>query len=122
MGDHGGSQAAQAAIAAKLNAEWAGQGITVLQVADYYDDAAQIQYLQANGETAATIGDHAGILDTSESLRSTRKVWIFRGWPPCRGTQNRPELLAIQRAPQPPAAGLCSKSGSMPPSGKFERP
>ena len=68
MGDHGGSQAAQAAIAAKLNAEWAGQGITVLQVADYYDDAAQIQYLQANGETAATIGDHAGILDTSELL------------------------------------------------------
>jgi creatinine amidohydrolase len=68
MGDHGGSQAAQAAIAAKLNAEWAGQGMTVLHVADYYDDAAQIQYLQANGETAATIGVHAGIIDTSELL------------------------------------------------------
>ena len=42
VGDHGGSQAAQAAVAAKLNGEWAGQATTVLHVTDYYVDEAQI--------------------------------------------------------------------------------
>jgi creatinine amidohydrolase len=68
VGDHGGSQAAQAAVAAKLNGEWAGQGMTVLQVADYYVDEAQIAYLRENGESRAAIGSHAGLIDTSELL------------------------------------------------------
>jgi creatinine amidohydrolase/Fe(II)-dependent formamide hydrolase-like protein len=68
MGDHGGSQSSQAAVAAKLNSEWSGQGITVLHVADYYADAEQIKYLAEKGETPATIGFHAGIIDTSELL------------------------------------------------------
>ena len=68
IGDHGGNQAAQAAVATKLNAEWASQGMTVLHVADYYVDSAQIEYLHQKGETEATIGVHAGIIDTSEML------------------------------------------------------
>jgi len=68
MGDHGGSQSSQAAVAAKLNSEWSGQGITVLHVADYYADAEQIKYLGQKGETPATVGFHAGIIDTSELL------------------------------------------------------
>jgi len=68
IGDHGGNQAAQAAVAAKLNREWAGQGMTVLQVSDYYVDDAQIRYLREKGETPATIGSHAGLIDTSELL------------------------------------------------------
>jgi creatinine amidohydrolase/Fe(II)-dependent formamide hydrolase-like protein len=68
IGDHGGNQAPQAAVAAKLNAEWAGQGTTVLHVSDYYVDAAQIEFLREKGETEATIGIHAGIIDTSEML------------------------------------------------------
>jgi creatinine amidohydrolase len=68
VGDHGGNQASQAAVAAKLNGEWAGQGTTVLHVSDYYVDAAQIEYLRGKGETLATIGIHAGIIDTSEML------------------------------------------------------
>ena len=68
VGDHGGSQAAQAAVAAKLNGEWAGQGMTVLHVADYYVDDAQIAYLRGQGETPGTIGSHAGLIDTSELL------------------------------------------------------
>ena len=67
IGDHGGSQASQAAVAAKLNREWAGQ-VTVLHVADYYADEAQIKYLREKGETPATIGSHAGLIDTSELL------------------------------------------------------
>lgn len=68
IGDHGLNQASQAAVAAKLNREWAGQATTVLHVANYYDGKAQIAYLRDKGETLATIGDHAGIIDTSELL------------------------------------------------------
>jgi creatinine amidohydrolase len=68
IGDHGGNQDSQAAVAAKLNGEWAGQTTTVLHVADYYVDEAQIKYLRERGETPATIGSHAGLIDTSELL------------------------------------------------------
>jgi creatinine amidohydrolase len=68
VGDHGGNQASQAAVAAKLNGEWAGLATTVLHVADYYVDDAQIRYLREKGETPATIGSHAGLIDTSELL------------------------------------------------------
>jgi creatinine amidohydrolase/Fe(II)-dependent formamide hydrolase-like protein len=68
IGDHGLSQAAQEAVAAKLNHEWAGQTTTVLHVADYYDGKAQLKYLREKGETSAAFSDHAGIIDTSELL------------------------------------------------------
>jgi creatinine amidohydrolase len=42
--------------------------MTVLHVANYYADEAQINYLREKGETAATIGVHAGMIDTSELL------------------------------------------------------
>ena len=67
IGDHGGNQAAQAAVATKLNGEWAGH-VRVLNVSDYYSDAAQIKYLHDKGETRSTIGSHAGLIDTSELL------------------------------------------------------
>ncbi len=41
---------------------------TRMRVADYYDGKAQIKYLREKGETLAAIGDHAGIIDTSELL------------------------------------------------------
>jgi creatinine amidohydrolase len=68
IGDHGGNQASQAAVATKLNNEWTGQGTTVLHVTDYYADYAQIKYLLEKGETESTIGTHAGLIDTSELL------------------------------------------------------
>lgn len=68
IGDHGGNQASQAAVAATLSGEWTGQGMTVLHVSDYYADDAQIGFLLEKGETAATIGNHAGVIDTSELL------------------------------------------------------
>ena len=67
IGDHGGNQAAQAAVAAKLSREWAGQ-VSVLQVSDYYIDEVQIKYLRSKGEIDAAIGSHAGLIDTSELL------------------------------------------------------
>lgn len=68
IGDHGLNQGPQADVADKLNREWAGQPVKVLNVGDYYDDKAQTKYLVDKGETPATIGVHAGLIDTSELL------------------------------------------------------
>jgi creatinine amidohydrolase len=67
IGDHGGNQAAQALVAAKLNREWAGQ-VKVLNVSDYYVDDAQVKFLRGKAETDATIGSHAGLIDTAELM------------------------------------------------------
>ncbi len=69
VGDSGGNQAAQAAVAAKLNAEWAGTGARVIHVSDYYSAAnGQVAWLESQGETMDTIGTHAGIRDSSELM------------------------------------------------------
>lgn len=68
IADHGDSQAPQAAVAARLNAEWAKQGVTVVHVDSYYDDGGQIAVLQSQGESRAAIGQHASIIDTSELM------------------------------------------------------
>jgi creatinine amidohydrolase/Fe(II)-dependent formamide hydrolase-like protein len=67
IGDHGGNQAAQASVATKLNREWAGQA-KVLNVTDYYIDDAQVKFLKSKGETDATLGSHAGLIDTAELM------------------------------------------------------
>lgn len=68
IAEHGGSQTPQAETVARLNAEWAGQGIRVIHGDAYYADAEQIDSLLKQGETRAAIGEHAGIIDTSELM------------------------------------------------------
>ena len=122
IGDHGGNQAAQAAVAAKLTREWAGQAVTVLHVADYYNvDEPQKKYLRDKGETPATIGDHAGLIDTSELLASIRRASILLGWRPYRCARNPRGILANQRARQLNTVLPCSKSKLMLRSGKSRR-
>ncbi len=68
IGDHGLSQAAQARVAARLTAAWTWSGVRVHHVDQYYDDRAQITALQTQGETVATIGQHASLIDTAELM------------------------------------------------------
>jgi creatinine amidohydrolase len=69
IADHGGSVRPQAAVAARLTQEWTSQGVRVLDISDYYNAGdAQMDALKSQGETAQTIGDHAGIADTSELM------------------------------------------------------
>lgn len=64
IGDHGGSQAMQAQVAAKLTREWAGRTI-VLHLSDCYNvDEPQTKYLRDKGEPQSALGDHAGLIDT----------------------------------------------------------
>lgn len=68
LGDHGYSQATQAAVAERLDAQWAGSGVHVLHVGDYYAANGQVDWLRSQGEDDEAIGSHAGISDTSELL------------------------------------------------------
>lgn len=68
LGDSGGNQAVQAAVAERLDAEWRGSGTRVLQVSDYYAANGQTEWLLARGETPESIGRHAGIRDSAELM------------------------------------------------------
>ena len=68
IGDHGASQPAQARVAERLTRAWAADGVRVVHIGSYYDDRQQIEALVAEGETRARIGQHAGIIDTSELM------------------------------------------------------
>jgi creatinine amidohydrolase len=68
IADHAGSLKAQSEVAKRLNEEWAAQGVRVLDVSDYYADAAETAFLKNLGETEDAIGQHAGIADTSELM------------------------------------------------------
>lgn len=70
IADHGGSTRPQAEVAARLSREWAAEGIKVISVDDYYTAAGdqQNKLLETQGETPSTIGQHAGITDTSELM------------------------------------------------------
>ncbi len=65
IGDSGGNQRGMSAVADKLNAEWAGSGIRVHFVGDYYGGNGFREWVQEQGEPDEVIGGHAGILDTS---------------------------------------------------------
>ena len=70
IGDHGGTQAGQQAVAARLNREWAGTSVRAHAVTEYYraaDDEFR-RLLEARGYGAAEVGRHAGLADTSLSL------------------------------------------------------
>jgi creatinine amidohydrolase/Fe(II)-dependent formamide hydrolase-like protein len=68
IADHGESLPAQNGVAERLGREWAGDGVKVVSVKGYTADPAQLAFLQAQGESSASIGRHGGIQDTSELL------------------------------------------------------
>ena len=67
LGDHGGYQQIETAVAAKLSREWIGSPVRVIALTEYYrastDGFAAI--LKARGFSADEIGKHAGLSDTS---------------------------------------------------------
>jgi creatinine amidohydrolase/Fe(II)-dependent formamide hydrolase-like protein len=69
IADHGQSQAPQERVAQLLNAETGARGARHVSLGAYYAAGdRQMDWLRAQGESAASIGDHAGLLDTSELL------------------------------------------------------
>ncbi len=70
LGDHGGYQADERAVADRLNREWAATPVRVHAMEEYYRAAQSVfaQTLRSRGYTDAEIGTHAGLADTSLTL------------------------------------------------------
>lgn len=68
IGDSGGNQAGMKQVAELLNKEWAGSGVRVLFVPEYYSGTGFAAWLESQGEKTEDIGTHAGITDTSQLM------------------------------------------------------
>jgi len=70
IGDSGPNQAGQNAVAATLNAEWAGSNVRVHAIAGYYrsDPEGDAQEMMKRGIRRDEINNHADVRDTSEMM------------------------------------------------------
>ncbi len=70
LGDHGGYQKNELAVASRLNREWQAQGTRVHAIEEYYrvTQTAYVQELKRRGYSDEEIGSHAGLADTSLTL------------------------------------------------------
>jgi creatinine amidohydrolase len=71
IGDSGGNQRGLTVIADSLNKEWAGSGVKVYALTDYYvrGHADIYAWLEKDfGWNKQVVGSHAGIMDTSQLL------------------------------------------------------
>jgi creatinine amidohydrolase/Fe(II)-dependent formamide hydrolase-like protein len=68
IGDSGPNQRGLQAAALRLTQEWAGSGVRVHYIGDYYQHKAYTAWLKQQGLNAAEIGTHAGVEDTSELM------------------------------------------------------
>ena len=106
IGDHGGYQSELAAVAAKLNREWAATPVRVHFIAEYYKAATEpyAAALRQRGLTEAQIGTHAGSADTSLMLavdpRLVRADRLAQAPAPAEGTYGdpRPSTAALGQA------------------------
>jgi len=70
LGDHGGYQSSDAAVAAKLDREWKGTKVRVHALTEYYAAASDdyAHRLESRGFSTAEVGSHAGLADTSLAM------------------------------------------------------
>jgi creatinine amidohydrolase/Fe(II)-dependent formamide hydrolase-like protein len=71
IGDSGGNQNGQNAVATKLNTAWSADGVRVVTIPDYYaksSDDAQAWIVQNLKIPEDQIGGHANIIDTSQLM------------------------------------------------------
>ena len=68
IGDSGGNQNGMRDVAALLNTEWAGSGVRVHHVPEYYSGNGFGDWLESQGHSREEIGSHAGMNDTSQLL------------------------------------------------------
>jgi creatinine amidohydrolase/Fe(II)-dependent formamide hydrolase-like protein len=68
LGDSGGNQEGMKEVALALNQEWKGGKTRVHFIPEYYSGNGFTDWLKTQGETEESIGNHAGISDTSQML------------------------------------------------------
>ncbi len=67
LGDSGGNQAAQKAVAETLNKEWAATPVRVHHLSDYYPGPGDA-WVEQQGIKREDVGSHAGIHDTASLM------------------------------------------------------
>lgn len=108
LADNGPSQRAQERLAARLSAEWRRDGVRVIAVDRYYAAIAQQDdWLRTQGETAATIGTHAGIGDTAELMAVHPPGVDLSRLPP------RPDALPAMGASGDPARATAARGEAL---------
>ncbi len=71
IGDSGSNQRGLTNVADSLNKEWAGTGVKVYALNEYYSKSHEEIYAwleKDHGYNRATVGSHAGIMDTSQLM------------------------------------------------------
>ena len=68
IGDSGPNQKGLQSVARQLSKEWAASGTRVHYIGDYYHTKLFEEWLKKQGLSAADIGTHAGVEDTSELM------------------------------------------------------
>ena len=70
LGDHGGYQRAEKAVAARLDREWSATAVRAHAIEEYYraSEAEFPQLLKSKGYREEDVGTHAGLADTSLML------------------------------------------------------
>ena len=70
LGDHGGYQRAEKAVAARLDREWSATEVRAHAIEEYYraSEAEFPQLLKSKGYREEDVGTHAGLADTSLML------------------------------------------------------
>ena len=70
LGDHGGYQRAEQAVAARLDREWSATAVRAHAIEEYYraSEAEFAQLLKSKGYREDEVGTHAGLADTSLML------------------------------------------------------
>jgi creatinine amidohydrolase/Fe(II)-dependent formamide hydrolase-like protein/sterol desaturase/sphingolipid hydroxylase (fatty acid hydroxylase superfamily) len=106
LGDHGGSQAAQASVAKRLTTMLGNRGIRVINLDRYYEPASLADRVAPFKLPPEAIGDHSGLVDTAELL-SIKPEWIRMdrldpaGWPGLKlplpaGASGNPKLATVE--------------------------
>jgi creatinine amidohydrolase/Fe(II)-dependent formamide hydrolase-like protein len=70
LGDHGGYQKSEVAVASRLNREWHAQDTRVHAMEEFYraTETAYVSMLKRRGFSDEEIGSHAGLADTALTL------------------------------------------------------
>lgn len=76
IGDSGGNQDGMKQVSELLNKEWAGAGVRIHFVPEYYTGSGESfrEWLISQGEKKDDIGSHAGITDTSQLMAIDPKL------------------------------------------------
>jgi creatinine amidohydrolase/Fe(II)-dependent formamide hydrolase-like protein len=76
IGDSGGNQDGMKQVSEMLNKEWAGSGVRIHFVPEYYSGSGDSfrDWLMSQGEKKEDIGTHAGITDTSQLMAIDAKL------------------------------------------------